>query len=66
MDQLFDLNEKIAVITGGSGILCGAMAVEMSKRGAKIGVLGRTKEKVNAKVSEIIRLPGFMVPPIDA
>lgn len=53
MDTLFDLNGKIAVITGGSGILCGAIAKGMARRGAKVGILGRTPEKVNAMVAEI-------------
>jgi NAD(P)-dependent dehydrogenase (short-subunit alcohol dehydrogenase family) len=53
MDKLFDVNGKVAVITGGSGVLCGAMAKALAERGAKIGVLGRTPEKNEAMVAEI-------------
>ena len=52
-DQLFDLSGKVAVITGGSGILCGAMAQALAARGVKVGILGRTPEKVNAMVDGI-------------
>ncbi|MCB0644658.1 MAG: SDR family oxidoreductase [Phaeodactylibacter sp.] len=53
MDKLFDLAGKTAVVTGGSGILCGMMAQALADRGAKVGVLGRTAAKVEARVAEI-------------
>jgi len=52
-DQLFNVNGKVAVITGGSGILCGAMAKALAERGVKVGILGRTPEKNSAMVAEI-------------
>jgi NAD(P)-dependent dehydrogenase (short-subunit alcohol dehydrogenase family) len=58
MDQLFSVAGKVAVVTGGSGILCGAMAKALAERGAKIGVLGRTLEKNEAMVAEIEALGG--------
>ena len=62
MDQLFNLKDKVAVITGGSGILCGAMAKGMALRGAKIGVNGRTPSKVQKVVEEIRQLGGEAIP----
>lgn len=53
MKKLFDLTNKVAIITGGSGILCGVVAKEMARRGAKVGILGRTPTKVDRTVSEI-------------
>ncbi len=53
MDNLFDVSGKVAVITGGSGVLCGAMAKALAARGAKVGILGRTPEK-NEKMVESI------------
>lgn len=53
MDNLFDVSGKVAVITGGSGILCGAMAKALAARGAKVGILGRTPEKNAKMVAEI-------------
>ncbi|HLR24697.1 MAG TPA: SDR family oxidoreductase [Fodinibius sp.] len=53
MTNLFDLEDKVAVITGGNGTLGGAMAEGLATAGAKIGVLGRTKKTVDQQVSLI-------------
>ncbi len=58
MDNLFDVAGKVAVITGGSGILCGAMAKALAARGAKVGILGRTPEKNKQMVDEITAAGG--------
>jgi len=58
MDSLFRLQNKVAVITGGSGVLCGAIAQGMAQRGAKTGILGRTPQKVEAKVAAIEAVGG--------
>jgi NAD(P)-dependent dehydrogenase (short-subunit alcohol dehydrogenase family) len=39
MSELFDVRDKTIVITGGGGVLCGAMAVALAKAGARIAVL---------------------------
>ena len=62
MEKLFDLTGKTAVITGGSGILCGAMAKAMAMRGCKIGVLGRTASKVQEMVAAIQSAGGEALP----
>ena len=61
MDKLFDLGGKTAVITGGSGILCGTIAIAMAERGAKIAILGRTPEKVDTKVRQIQAFGGQVI-----
>lgn len=53
MNQEFDLKGKIAIITGGGGVLGGAMAQTLAKNGAIVGVLGRSANKLNAIVDKI-------------
>ena len=48
-----DLKDKVAVITGGGGILCSVMAKAMAKAGAKVAILdlnGEAAEKVAAEI----------------
>ena len=39
-----DLNNKVAVVTGGSGVLCSELAAALAANGAKVAVLGRNAE----------------------
>lgn len=51
--RLFDINGKVAVITGGTGVLGGAMAVGLAQAGARVIVLGRKKENGDAILKKI-------------
>lgn len=62
MDTLFNINKKVAVVTGGSGILCGTIAREMALRGCKVGILGRTPPKVDEMVADIRSAGGEALP----
>jgi NAD(P)-dependent dehydrogenase (short-subunit alcohol dehydrogenase family) len=46
--ELFSLEGQVAVVTGGTGVLGGAMARGLARAGAQVGVLGRRKEKAEA------------------
>ena len=50
----FDISEKVAVITGGGGILCSTMAKELAKIGVKIAVLDIFEEMAQKVADEIV------------
>ena len=43
-----DLTGKVAVVTGGGGILCSAMAKALAKQGAKVAILDLKEESAKA------------------
>ena len=47
------LNGKVAVVTGGAGVLCSEFAKAMASCGAKVAVAGRTLSKLEAVADEI-------------
>jgi NAD(P)-dependent dehydrogenase (short-subunit alcohol dehydrogenase family) len=49
----YDLSGKVAVVTGGTGVLCGVLARALGECGARVAVLGRNMEKANRVVAEI-------------
>ena len=53
MKELFDLTDRVAVITGAGGVLCGAMAKALAKAGAKVAVLDLNEEAAKRIVGEI-------------
>ena len=59
---MFDLTGKVAIITGGAGVLGSAMAKGLAQAGAKIGILGRTASKLITTCKEIEKLGGEAIP----
>ena len=53
LKDLFDLTGKTAVVIGGTGELCGTMAVGLARAGAEVVLGGRIKEKAEKRLSEI-------------
>ena len=53
-----DLNGKVAVVTGGGGILCSVMAKALAECGAKVAILDLREENA-VKVAEEINAAGF-------
>ncbi len=53
VEDLFSLEGKTAVVIGGTGVLCGEMALGLAKAGAEVVVVGRSEEKGAERLREI-------------
>ena len=55
---LFNLSGKVAVVIGGTGELCGAMAEGLAGAGAEVVLVGRSAEKASARLAKIAAAGG--------
>jgi NAD(P)-dependent dehydrogenase (short-subunit alcohol dehydrogenase family) len=53
LSSLFSLSGKVAVVIGGTGELCGAMAEGLAAAGAEVVVVGRNEEKAAPRLERI-------------
>lgn len=53
VQNLFDIKDRIAVITGGGGYLCGEMARGLAKAGCKLAIMDLREEKAVCIAQEI-------------
>jgi NAD(P)-dependent dehydrogenase (short-subunit alcohol dehydrogenase family) len=53
LNQLFDLDKKVAIIIGGTGELCGHMAIGLAKAGVEVVIAGRDQTKADDILSTI-------------
>ncbi len=53
LKDLFDLSGQTAVVIGGTGELCGTMAVGLARAGAEVVLGGRIPEKAEKRLTEI-------------
>lgn len=53
LGELFSLEGQVAIVTGGTGVLGGAMARGLAQAGARVGVLGRRVEQAEAAARDI-------------
>ncbi len=51
--SMYSLEGQVAIVTGGTGVLGGAMARALAMAGAKVGVLGRNREHAERVASEL-------------
>jgi NAD(P)-dependent dehydrogenase (short-subunit alcohol dehydrogenase family) len=53
--ELFSLENKVAVVIGGTGVLCGEMASGLAAAGAHVAIVGRDAAKARARLDKIAR-----------
>lgn len=58
---MFDIKGKVAVVTGGGGVLGGSIARSLVEAGVKVAVLDIREEQVNNRVKELEELGGEAV-----
>lgn len=58
LKELFSLEGRVAVVTGGTGVLGGAMAQGLAGLGARVAVLGRNQERAGKAVASITAAGG--------
>ncbi len=61
LESLFSLSGKTAVVIGGTGELCGAMAEGLASAGAQVVLVGRSEEKAKARIEKIEAVGGSAV-----
>jgi NAD(P)-dependent dehydrogenase (short-subunit alcohol dehydrogenase family) len=54
INKLFSLEGKVAIVTGGTGVLGNAMSKALANAGARVAVLGRRKDAAQALADEIV------------
>jgi NAD(P)-dependent dehydrogenase (short-subunit alcohol dehydrogenase family) len=58
LQELFGLSGKVAVVTGGGGVLCSAISQALARVGVKVAVLDLRREAAQAVVDEITAASG--------
>ncbi len=53
LEELFSLDGRVAIVTGGTGVLGGAMARGLARAGAKVGIMGRREAQAQEVVAAI-------------
>ncbi len=57
-DGLFDLSGRVAVVVGGTGVLGGAICHGLADAGASVAVVGRSRERADARVAALLTTGG--------
>lgn len=56
-----DLSDKVAVVTGGSGVLCSGFVDALAACGAKVAILERSIDKAEKKAQEVVLNGGVAI-----
>ena len=58
LNSLFSLDKKVAVVTGGTGVLGSSMVKALASAGAKVAIVGRRKDVADDLAKEIKKSGG--------
>ena len=58
LDSIFSLHGRVAVVIGGTGVLCGEMAEGLARAGAEVVLVGRNAEKARTRLDAITAAGG--------
>ena len=58
LQDFFGLEGRVAVVIGGTGELCGAMAEGLAGAGAEVVLVGRNPDKAQARLERIAAIGG--------
>jgi len=58
LEGLFQLSGRVAAITGGAGVLCGAMSRALARLGVKVAVLDILEDEAKKVANEIVDARG--------
>ena len=59
---VFDIREKVVVVTGGSGVLGSAVCQGLGRAGARVAVMGRHQQRVEQTVQRVQEAGGEALP----
>lgn len=62
MSDLFSLNGKVIIVTGGTGILGKSFVKGIANAGATVVVMGQNEERANSIVDEVVKAGGIALP----
>ncbi len=62
MDNIFSLQDKVIVVTGGTGILGNAFVNAIAEAGGTVGILGRNEAVANERAAAINNAGGNAIP----
>lgn len=54
--QLFDIKDKVIIVTGGAGVLGGSIAEHLLREGAKVIIISRSEQTVADKLAVLQKL----------
>lgn len=57
-NSLFDISGKVAIVTGGGGVLGGSISEWLVKAGCKVAILDIRKDKVDHRIAELKKMGG--------